>query len=137
MDAQIGVPFTRFRFGLDALAGLVPGLGDVVGGLASAWIVLESARLGASNAILTRMLGNVALETVVGLVPVAGDLFDAAWRSNVRNVALLERHLRDPEGTARASRLAPFAVLVALLGMMAFVAALTVWAFQGLSRLLA
>jgi hypothetical protein len=90
MDAQFGLPGTRFRFGVDALIGLAPGVGDVVTGLLSLYVVWEAWRLGAPNPLLARMLGNVAIEVVGGAIPVLGDLFDAAFKANLRNVALLE-----------------------------------------------
>ena len=90
MDAQFGIPGTRFRFGVDALIGLAPGVGDAVTGLLSLWVVWEARNLGAPPALLARMLGNVAIEVAGGAVPVLGDLFDAAFKANLRNVALLE-----------------------------------------------
>lgn len=93
LDTAARIPGTDIRFGLDALLGLIPGAGDVAGGLASGYILVEGARLGASRATLLRMLGNILLEVFVGAVPVVGDLFDVAWKANRRNVELLEAHL--------------------------------------------
>ena len=90
MDAQFGLPGTRFRFGVDALIGLAPGVGDAMTGLLSLYVVWEARKLGAPPPLLARMLGNVAIEVVGGAVPVLGDLFDAAFKANLRNVALLE-----------------------------------------------
>lgn len=104
MDSSIRLP-GGYRIGWDGIIGLIPGIGDVVGLGVSAWIVFGAARLGASRATLARMAGNVAIETLVGAVPVVGDLFDFAFKANVRNMALLERHAREPERLARHSRL--------------------------------
>lgn len=82
-----------FRFGWDALIGLVPGIGDGLTTAMAFYPIVEAARLGAPKSLLLRMSLNVAVDGAVGLVPVAGDLFDAAWRANLRNVRLLERHL--------------------------------------------
>ena len=90
MDAQFALPGTRFRFGADAIIGLAPGVGDIVTGLLSLYVVWEARNLGAPPALLARMLGNVAIEVAGGAVPVLGDLFDAAFKANLRNVALLE-----------------------------------------------
>ena len=90
MDAQFGLPGTRFRFGVDALIGLAPGVGDALTGLLSLYVVWEARNLGAPPPLLARMLGNVAIEVAGGAVPVLGDLFDAAFKANLRNVALLE-----------------------------------------------
>ncbi|MEO8090523.1 MAG: DUF4112 domain-containing protein [Gemmatimonadales bacterium] len=101
LDNAFVIPGTQYRFGLDPLIGLVPGLGDAVSAVFSAYIVLQASRLGAPRSVVTRMIANVALDTVVGWIPVLGDLFDAAWKSNLKNVALLEHHLQQP-GAARA-----------------------------------
>src|SRR5205823_823531 len=71
----------------------------------SGYIVLTGIRLGAPRSVVLRMLANVAIDTIVGSVPVLGDLFDIGWKSNNKNVALIERHLDQPEATRRASRL--------------------------------
>ncbi|HEX6977924.1 MAG TPA: DUF4112 domain-containing protein [Alphaproteobacteria bacterium] len=93
LDASVGMPGTRFRFGLDALLGLVPGIGDVAGAALSAYIVYEGWRLGVPAPALARMIANVAFETVLGSVPVAGDVFDAWWKANLRNIRILRDHL--------------------------------------------
>lgn len=119
LDNAVLIPGTRFRIGLDPLVGLVPGLGDALGALASCWILIEAARFGVPGALLLRMLYNIAIDTAVGTVPGAGDLFDFVWKSDVKNVRLLRRHLEQPEAVHRASRLLLIAVLalVALLSI--------------------
>lgn len=104
LDSAFQIPGTRFRFGLDAVVGLVPGIGDAIGAIFSAVIVYQAARLGASKSTLARMMGNVALDTVVGEIPLLGDMFDAGWKANTKNLALLEAHLQEPVSTRRASR---------------------------------
>jgi len=116
LDNAIPIPGTRFRIGLDPLLGLLPGLGDALGALASAWILVEAARLGVSRTVLARMLYNIAVDTLVGAVPGAGDLFDFVWKSDAKNVALLRRHLEQPDMVHRASRRLLLAVLVLLAG---------------------
>jgi hypothetical protein len=103
LDTAFQVPGTRFRFGLDAIVGIIPGIGDAIGAVFSAVIVFQAARLGVSKATLIRMMGNVALDTIVGEIPLLGDLFDAGWKANTRNLALLEAHLQEPMATRRAS----------------------------------
>jgi len=95
MDTAFIVPGTNIRFGFDALLGLVPGIGDVVTTAMSLYIVKEARALGAPRRIVARMLANVALDGVVGVVPLVGDLFDVAFRSNRKNLALLQRHFGD------------------------------------------
>ena len=104
LDSSVPVPGTRFTIGLEALIGLVPVLGDLVGVLLSSYIVSEAARLGVGKSILARMTFNVVVEGLAGMVPVAGDLFDAAWKANQRNVALLNEYLEQPRRATVASR---------------------------------
>ncbi len=104
LDSSIPVPGTRFTIGIEALIGLFPFLGDLVGVLLSSYILGEAARLGAPKSVLWRMGFNVGLEGVVGIVPFAGDVFDAAYKANQRNVRLLEGWLDDPRRTTRKSR---------------------------------
>lgn len=93
MDSSIGLPGTRFRFGLDSLFGLAPVVGDAAGALVALYIVWEARRLGAPSELVARMMGNVAVDTLSGSIPLVGDLFDAAFKSNTRNIALLEEWL--------------------------------------------
>jgi hypothetical protein len=104
LDNSIPLP-GGFRVGIDALIGLIPGLGDAAGALISAYIVNEARSLGAPRSVLLRMMGNVMIETVIGSIPVAGDLFDAAFKANSRNLALLARYQLDPIRSRRSSRL--------------------------------
>ena len=110
MDAEFRVPFTPLRIGLDPIIGLVPGLGDAAGALLSGWILVEAVRLGVSRATLLRISGNIAVDALTGTVPVLGDALDVAWRANLRNVALLERHVGDPLRASSSDR--RFVVLV-------------------------
>jgi hypothetical protein len=93
LDTAFLIPGTNIRFGIDALIGLVPGIGDAITTLMSLYIVREARALGAPRFLVARMLANVAIDGVVGAVPLVGDMFDVAWRANRRNMALLQRHL--------------------------------------------
>jgi hypothetical protein len=110
LDEGIGIPGTRIRFGLDPILGLIPGVGDAAGAIMSAAILTEAARRRVPRSVLVRIAANIVLDAALGAVPVAGDLFDVAWKANVRNLALLERHLAEPETSARGDRM--FAVLL-------------------------
>ena len=93
LDIAFVVPGTNIRFGVDAILGLIPVVGDWAGVALSSLVILEAARIGAPSGLLARMVGNVVIEGVVGSVPIAGDVFDVFWRANRRNLALLRRHL--------------------------------------------
>ena len=88
LDDSVRIPGTSFRIGIDPLLGLLPVAGDLVSGALSLYVVLEAARLGVPYGTLVRMLANVAIDVAGGSVPVIGDLFDAAWKANTRNVGL-------------------------------------------------
>jgi len=92
MDTAVGIPGTRFRFGADSIMGLIPGIGDAGGALISLFIVNEARRLGASNQVLLKMLGNIGLDTLTGSVPLIGDMFDVYFKANRRNMLLLLEH---------------------------------------------
>jgi len=98
LDTAILVPGTNIRFGLDALIGLVPGIGDAITTVLSLYIVNEARALGAPPLLIARMVANVALDGVVGAVPLVGDAFDVAFRANRRNMKLLRDHLDRTEG---------------------------------------
>ena len=92
MDSAVVIPGTRITVGLDALIGLAPGIGDTVTTLISLWMVKEAHELGAPRHLIARMIGNVALDGLVGAVPLLGDAFDVMFRANKRNMKLLREH---------------------------------------------
>ena len=97
MDSAIVIPGTNVRFGADAIVGLIPGIGDLVTAGVASLIILEARRMGAPAHIVARMIGNVALDGLVGIIPVVGDLFDLAFRANLRNMRLLRKHFEKME----------------------------------------
>lgn len=136
LDSSIGLPGTRFRFGLDAIIGLVPGLGDIAGGLLSLYIILESSRLGVPRPILVRMAWNVALDVLVGEIPVLGDLFDAGYKTNLRNLALLDDYLQRPAETVRTNRRLLVGLVLGFVLLTAGAVALAVVLVRALSALI-
>lgn len=133
LDESIPIPGTGRRIGLDAVAGLAPGVGDALTSVLSAYIVVEAARLGVGAPVLARMVMNVAADTVIGSVPLLGDLFDAGWKSNSRNLALLHAEVERPGSARRGSAGVVAGVVLALLlvlaglGTLGFLAARAVW----------
>jgi hypothetical protein len=93
LDSAFLIPGTNVRFGLDGVVGLFPGIGDAITTAISAWIVYEAKQLGVPKHVLARMIGNVALDGLVGAVPLVGDVFDVMWKANRRNIKLLRDHL--------------------------------------------
>jgi hypothetical protein len=92
MDSAIVIPGTNIRFGADSIVGLIPGIGDAVTAGVGCLIILEARRMGAPTHVVARMIGNIAVDGLVGTIPVVGDLFDLAFRANLRNMRLLRKH---------------------------------------------
>jgi len=101
LDSAFQVPGTSYRFGLDPILGLVPGLGDLVSPIFTVGILWQAYNLGIPRVVQLRMLGNVAIDALVGTVPLVGDLFDFAWKSNDLNMALLDKHAMEETGASR------------------------------------
>ena len=98
LDVAYRVPGTKIRFGVDALLGLLPGVGDVASAALSSYLIYEAYRLGAPRRALALMVGNVAIDTMIGAVPLVGDAVDVFWRANVRNMQILRSHLASAGG---------------------------------------
>ena len=96
LDDFLKIPGTSIRFGLDGIVGVIPGIGDLVGGIASCIIIVAAWMRGVPYVTVARMVANVGIEVVVGSIPIVGDMFDIAWRANRRNYALLSGSLAEP-----------------------------------------
>jgi hypothetical protein len=103
MDEVIRVPGTKFRFGLDPLLGLIPGLGDTSSALVSAFALIQAARLGVPKILLARMSVNILINEVIGVVPIAGDAFSFWFKSNARNHKIIKEHIVSPGSVAKRS----------------------------------
>jgi hypothetical protein len=103
LDDFIKIPGTPIRFGLDGIVGLIPGVGDAIGGIASCIILIAAWVRGVPSPVLARMVANVGIEVVMGAIPVLGDMFDIAWRANRRNYALLVGSVEEPRKVTRRS----------------------------------
>lgn len=136
-DEAVRVPGTRFAVGLDPLVGLIPGLGDIAGALVAGSVLLTALHAGVPTAVATRMLLNIALDASIGAIPVAGDVFDAGFRANANNVALLERWLARPDRAARGSRVALAAVAIGALAVVVATAAAAAWIVRAVLHVLA
>ena len=116
LDNAITIPGTKISFGLDPILGLLPGGGDTITGGLSAYIVVEAARMGLPREVLGKMVGNILLDSFAGTVPILGDLFDVGWKSNVKNIELLEKHL-EISGTNKANPL----IIIGLILLLAII----------------
>lgn len=114
MDGAFVIPGTDIRMGLDAVIGLVPGIGDVVSGVISSYLIWEARRLGAPRWLIARMMGNTLLDTTIGSIPIIGDAFDIMFRANMKNMVLLRNHLAAKGGGARTAAPSSRATLLEL-----------------------
>lgn len=131
LDNSIKIPGTSWKIGLDGILGLMPGVGDLAAGGLSTYILYQAVKMKVPRAVLARMTLNILLESVIGVIPVVGDLFDFMFKANQRNVDLMRKYLLNPQETTQRSSLAVVSVIVALFvviglmvwGMFALVAA--------------
>ncbi|MDX1671470.1 MAG: DUF4112 domain-containing protein [Balneolaceae bacterium] len=112
LDSRYRIPGTDIRFGIDPLLGLLPGIGDWLGAILSAYLMVLATRMGAGLSVLSRMFLNIMIDLLFGAVPVLGDLFDFGWRANERNARLLNELEEEPEELAFRSRILMWGMLI-------------------------
>ena len=132
LDDMFRIPGTQIRFGLDALIGWIPGIGDALAGMASFLIVFAAWRRGVQAITLVRMIANVLLETALGAIPVAGDVFHVVWKANRRNYKLLIREREQPGANARRDWLFLALILFTALAAVAIPIAILIWILRPL-----
>ena len=132
LDDMFRIPGTQIRFGLDALIGWVPGIGDAVAGIASFLIVFAAWRRGVQAITLVRMIANVLLETTLGAIPVAGDVFHVFWKANRRNYKLLIREREQPGANAKRDWMFLAIILFTALAAVAIPIAILIWILRPL-----
>ncbi len=93
MDSQFPLPGTKLNIGLDAIIGLIPGIGDTISLSIAGYIIMQSARLGVGSRIIIQMIINIFIDWLIGLIPIIGDFFDIGWKGNLKNAALLREHI--------------------------------------------
>lgn len=135
LDSAFRVPGTGYRVGLDPLLGLIPWLGDAVSPLFALAILWQARDLAVPRVVQLRMVINVAVDALIGLVPLAGDLFDFAWKANERNLALLERHAQEERPAAAGDWLFVVLTMTMLLALAAAPIVLLSWLLTWLARL--
>ena len=122
MDEAFTIPGTRIRVGIDALLGLIPGVGDVIGGVLSTWIVVGALRHRVPVRVIARMILNILIDLLFGAVPVAGDVFDFLYEENMKNMRLLERYRDRRRRPRSAASIALIAVAIALFNFLIAIA---------------
>jgi hypothetical protein len=135
LDRAFRVPGTNWRFGFDSIIGLIPGLGDIMGSLVGAYSLWIARQLGAPAPVLGRMVMNLALDGVIGLVPIAGDLFDFAFKAHSRNHALLSEWLQTPHRARRSSWIVLALCALVLFALLGGAVWMLIQAFQWMAAL--
>ena len=136
LDNALPIPGTSYRIGIDPILGLFPAIGDYLTTALSAYIVIESALLGASKATLWRMTLNIIIDTFAGTVPVLGDLFDVTWKANSANLALLEAHMKSPTTSKKANWWFIALLLGAVILVLVIVTTISWWILSSLFQLI-
>ncbi|HXC47202.1 MAG TPA: DUF4112 domain-containing protein [Candidatus Sulfotelmatobacter sp.] len=134
LDDMFRIPGTQIRFGLDALIGWVPGVGDAAAAIASFLIVLAAWRRGVQAVTLVRMVANVVLETALGAIPVAGDIFHVFWKSNRRNYRLLIREREQPGANSRRDWMFLAIILLAAIAAAVIPIGILIWILRPLFK---
>jgi Domain of unknown function (DUF4112) len=133
LDDMFRIPGTQIRFGLDAVIGWVPGIGDAMAGIASSLIVFAAWRRGVQAITLVRMIANVVLETAVGAIPVAGDVFHIFWKANRRNYKLLIREREQPGSNTRKDWMFLAVIVFATIAAVAIPIGILIWIVRSYS----
>lgn len=127
MDNRFTIPGTDIRFGIDPLIGLLPGIGDWIGGVISLYFPIYAALLGAKASVLYRMFFNILVDIIIGAIPLLGEIFDVAWKSNLRNARLIEELEQYPDELATESRWMLWGLLIIFIGVILGILALIGW----------
>ncbi|MFD5867032.1 DUF4112 domain-containing protein [Corynebacterium sp. NPDC060344] len=136
MDDLFTIPGTNRRVGLDPIVGLIPGVGDAAGAVATAGLVIDGIRYRVPFIVLLRMAFNLLLDMTIGAIPVLGDAFDFFFRANIRNERLMTKALDDPAGVATSSKRYLIGAVILLVVLMVLVIALAIAAVWGLVALI-
>jgi len=137
LDSAFELPGTTYRIGLDPIMGLVPVIGDLASPLFTIGVLWQARELGIPKIVQMRMIFNTAIDALIGVIPIAGDIFDFAWKSNLMNLALLERHAFEVRHASPNDWLFVIAMiaLVVVIAALPFLAAM--WLLSAFVRLLA
>lgn len=127
LDSKFTIPNTNIRFGIDPLLGLIPGAGDLVGGVISLYFLILAALKGGKASVLGRMFINILLDLLIGSIPILGEVFDVYWKANLRNAEILKELEEDPERTTSESRLWVWFIVIQFLVIIIGILVLFTW----------
>ncbi len=126
LDESIPLP-GGYRIGLDGFLGLIPGVGDFIGGLLSSVLIYKANQIGVPRMVLMRMIINMLIDSTVGAIPILGDIFDFVWKANKRNANLLAEYQQQPRKTYRKSLLENSLFIAVLVIIMLLFISLVIW----------
>lgn len=127
LDSQFTIPGTKIKFGIDPIIGLASGIGDLAGASLSIYFMVYAAKLGAKSSILIRMFLNILADLTIGAIPILGDIFDVAWKANLRNAILLEKLEQNPDQTETESTILNWTLLILLVAILLGVIIGMIW----------
>lgn len=136
LDSRFTVPGTSIKIGLDPILGVLTGLGDWATAILSVYLMFYATKLGAKASVLFRMFVNIFIDLLIGVIPVLGDLFDVAWKANIRNVRLLEKLEADPSLTKSQNSIIMWALLIFLITILVGILFLIGWIITGIWELI-
>ena len=116
LDDSIKIPGTNQKFGIDAIVGIIPILGDFIGVIFSVYIMYSGIKMGVSSKIVKKMAANIAIEFIIGSIPIIGDIFDALWKANKRNVELIEEATIENQENYNLNYLITASLIILILG---------------------
>lgn len=126
LDNSFRIPGTSIRMGLDSLIGLIPGIGDTTGGILSSYIIWQAARMGVPRVVLMRMGINVVFETLLGAIPIVGDIFDIAFKANQKNVQLLTHYYQSPSAAVERNTVSVALIAASIMAVIGIVIWMTI-----------
>ena len=132
LDSSFRIPGTSFQMGLDSLIGLIPGIGDTTGGIVSTYIIWQAARMGVPRVVLMRMGINVVFDSILGAIPIVGDIFDIAFKANRKNVQLLSNYYQSPRAAVERNTVSIALIATSIMVVIGLVIWLTVKLFAWL-----
>ncbi len=132
LDGAFVIPGTNQRMGLDPLLGLIPGGGDTVSAALSSYIIIEAALMGLPRSALMRMVLNLAIDTIIGSVPILGDLFDVFAKANLRNMQIVENHAQAPRASAKVDKLFILLLIGGLITFVLLAGSIALWLMSSL-----
>lgn len=134
LDSAFRIPGTNIRFGWDPIVGLIPGLGDLSSPVFAVLLITQGLRMRVPRIVLARMVLNAGIDALLGLIPGLGNLVDIAWKANVRNMALLERHAQPGVPPRRGDIVFVYAVVILLVFIALLPLATLIWVLQQFAR---